>query len=102
MATVILFGSIPSELAAPYELGFFEWVVSLWKWWGIALLILIVFARFGPKQNYDKETSISSILHWKNFPGNWREWCILFLAVTFYLLFLLTIGFIALYGSPDG
>ena len=101
LVAVVLAG-MPKELAAKYRWDFDEFYVSMWKWYGIAFLVLIAIYRLGPQQKFDVTDldSILQIFHWKNFPANWRETYFLFFVIASFVLFLLTIVFMGIM-SPD-
>jgi len=100
LAAVAVPHNLPPELKDPYESMLSGWLIGLWITWGIALLVLIIGCKFGPKLDYDESATLGEIIHWKHFPKNWRE--MLFVLIFFSgvaLLFILTIAYIAAYGE---
>ena len=99
IASLVAFSFIPEKVAPRYGVILLEWLVSLWKWWGISFLFFLMFSRFGTKFDYSQVSSFASVFHWRNFPANWRELGFVFLLFAFYLLFFLTIGYLSRYGE---
>ncbi|QEG33509.1 hypothetical protein [Bythopirellula goksoeyrii] len=100
LAAVAIPHNLPTEIKDPYESKLLGWLISLWISWGVALLVLIIGCKFGPKLNYDESATLGEIIHWKHFPKNWRE--MLFVLLFFagvVLVFILTIAYISAYGE---